>query len=84
MKIYIKQKGRRSLFIPVPFLVLKIILNNRLKKFVLRYTKGECVKYIESIDFREIYNVLKILRSYKGLEMVNVKDKEQNIVKIVI
>ncbi|MCY6957420.1 hypothetical protein [Clostridium brassicae] len=51
---------------------------------MLRYTKGEYVKYMESIDFREIYNVLKILRSYKGLEMVNVKDKEQNIVKIVI
>ncbi|MCY6371495.1 hypothetical protein [Clostridium ganghwense] len=84
MRIYIKEKGKIGLFIPVPLWFLRAVCNEKFIKFILKYMEPEQRKYIESIDFGKLSKVLKMLKEYKGLEMVNVEDSKGTKVKIVV
>ncbi len=84
MRIYVKEKNKR-VFIPIPFWFLKIFINEKMKKFIIKNTRdNKYIDYIKEINFDEVYKTLKRLKAYKGLKIVDVESENGEKVKITI
>lgn len=86
MRIYIKQPNKRRILIPVPLptLLIRLLVSNRLKQFILKYTHGKSKLWIELIDFNAVSSSISTLKRYKGLRLVEVVSAEGDEVTIII
>lgn len=87
MKIMVKEKGKdKAINISIPMWVLTSGIKHA--SFITRIsTKGidpKSVAIINSIDFKLIARNFKDLKKYKGLRLVEVKEKDGNEVIIEI
>lgn len=83
MRIYIKQDKKR-MFIPIPFCMLKAALSIVTMPIILKYIPEKERRFMEMIDFKELKKCIGMLKEYKGLKMVEVRDSEGNRVDITI
>jgi hypothetical protein len=86
MRIYIKETGGKTFFIPVPLSVACFCLN--FSSFIIKksqkYIPESSMEYIDCIDFKVLSKSLRELKHYRGLELVNVQSSDGTIVKITI
>lgn len=83
MKISIVDDDGRRFTIPVPVWIVKIGLNNFVKKKIVEHA-GSDAKYIEGIDFDAIAQSFDELKNYKGMDIVDIKSKDGTSVKITV
>lgn len=86
MRVYIKTKNKRRFCIPVPMpmFLIRIALSGYVKNLILKHVDVNARKYIENIDFKALCNGLEDIKSYKGLKMVDVADKEGNEITVIV
>lgn len=86
MKIYIRDKNGRRLFIPVPLSVAGI--GCKIAAYVLEksgnHLDNQQRDVIECIDFDKLAKSLKYLRGYRGLKLVEVTSKNGEEVTIIL
>ena len=81
MKIYIKEKDQRGYTIPVPLGLAQFFLNRMAGRVMKKYVKDED---LQNIDFKQLSKALDELKGYKGLKLVEVKEKDGDEVTIII
>jgi hypothetical protein len=81
MKIYIK-KGKKSYGIRLPLSAIKLIPGGMMNHIVIK--KHDDNMLIPGIDFKELKKAVYLLKEYKGLTIVEVKNGkgEKVIIKI--
>lgn len=84
--IYIKQNNGWHFKIPAPIWLVKagLSMGGFGVRIAVKYIPDEQRPYIENIDFNELRKGMDVLKSYKGLNLVDVKAKDGTEVKIVI
>lgn len=86
MKIYIREKNGRRLFIPIPLSIAGI--GCKIAAYVLEKTgkhlDNQQRDVIDCIDFDKLAKSLKYLRGYRGLKLVEVTSKNGEEVTIVL
>jgi len=81
MKIYIKEKDHRGYTIPVPLWLAQFFLRRVAGWAMKKYVKKED---LENIDFEQLSKALDELKGYKGLKLVEIKEKEGDEVTIIV
>ncbi|WP_251861688.1 hypothetical protein [Clostridium sp. Marseille-Q2269] len=83
MKIVIKSE-RTKMFIPVPIFLLPHIL--KIFKAICKKStnNSESIKYIECLDVDSVRCIIKELKRYKGLKLVQVKSQDGTYVLIKV
>ena len=86
LRIYVKLNTGRSFKIPAPMGLAKVALSfgGFGVTIARRYIPEEQRQYVDCIDFRELRKSLDVLRSYKGLKLVEIKAGDGTEVTIVI
>lgn len=84
--IYMKLNNGRSFKIPAPIILIKAALcfGGFGVSIARRYIPEDKRQYVDCVDFRELRKGFDVLRSYKGLKMVDVKTEDGTEVTIVI
>jgi hypothetical protein len=86
MKVYIKEGAGRRFFIPVPLSLLRfaLLLGNVGIRIARKYVDEQTLRYMESVDLKQLSSNIKYLRSYKGLTIVEVRsaDGDEVVIKI--
>jgi hypothetical protein len=83
VRIYIKENKKR-IFIPIPLSLLKAVISIIQMPLVLRNISEHERRYIDAINFKELKKSIDMLKEYKGLKIVEVKDSEGHQVSITI
>jgi coenzyme F420-reducing hydrogenase beta subunit len=83
MKVSVKTDGKRF-FIPLPFGIIKFGILMAKSPLVLKHTPEKYRVYINCIDTNELSKCIGILKQYKGLRIVDVRDKDGTEVVITI
>ncbi|MDF2880519.1 MAG: hypothetical protein K0R54_1076 [Clostridiaceae bacterium] len=83
MKVSVRTDGKRF-FIPVPFGLVKLGIFMAKSPLVIRHTPEKYRVYINCIDTNELSKCIGILKQYKGLRIVDVRDKDGTEVTITI
>lgn len=83
MRVYVKTDGKRF-FIPVPLGIVKLGLMFVKTPFIVKHIPEKSRKYMDMIDFNELSKCINVLKKYKGLRLVEVKDKDGTEVTITI
>lgn len=84
MRIYIKEKEGKTIRIPLPLWVLKLGCNEKIISFAMKHTPEKDRKYVEGIDFQAFKEGIDILKNYKGLKIVDIKDSDGTEVSITV
>lgn len=86
MKIYLKTDDGHHFFIPVliPYRCMGLFGCKCIKKLTKKYAGNDVSNYMDSVDMKEFSKAMAILSKYKGLELVDVKDKDGTHVRIVV
>ncbi len=81
MKIYFK-KGKKSYGIRLPLSTIKLIPAGMINHIVI--SKNDDDRIIPRVDFKELKRAVYLLKKYKGLNIVEVKNNkgEEVIVQI--
>lgn len=86
LKIYIKLKDGKSFKIPAPLGFVKALLG--LGGFgaaiAKRYIPAENRQYIDCVNFKELKAGFDVLKTYKGLKLVDVKTHDGVAVTIIV
>lgn len=86
MKVYVKLNNGRSFKVPATIGLVKAALG--LGGFGMsiakRYIPEDQRQYVECINFKELRKGFDVLKSYKGLKMVDVKAQDGTEVTIII
>lgn len=86
MRIYIKLETGKKIFVPAPLWLLKSGVG--MSKFIIKIAGNNMTEeqkdIVRSIDFDELKKGIDILKSYRGLTMVDIRSKDGTGVKIVI
>lgn len=82
MRVYVRTDEGKVFWIPVPFSLIKLATSSFAEKMAYRFTPAESRKYLECVDFKELRHALNILKTYRGLEIVNVTAKDGTKVSI--
>lgn len=83
--MYVKVKAKDVRFtIPIPYVILNITISIVSSKFFQRNINKWTKEYFTFplVDKRALKSVVKELKSYKGIVLVDVKDKDGTEVKI--
>ncbi|MCR3761407.1 hypothetical protein KYB31_20750 [Clostridium felsineum] len=83
MRVYVKNNNIRFI-IPVPNFLIRFSMNFLSKPSIIEKIPKENRKYVEMIDFKELYKCIDLIKEYKGLRIVEVKDKNGNEVSITL
>jgi hypothetical protein len=86
LRVYVRLNNGRRLKIPVPIGLVKVALSfsSLGVSIAKRYIPEEQRQYVEYIPFKELKKSLDVLRSYKGLKIVEVKNGDGTEVTIII
>lgn len=82
MRVYVKTNDGKTFWIPVPDFVLNFATGKFAERMAYKHVPEKDRKYLECVDFRELRCAIKILKEYKGLEIVNVNAKDGTKVSI--
>ena len=86
MKVYFREKGGKSFFIPVPLSIAIFALN--FSSFIIgrtkKYIPEDALQYVDCIDYKILARNIKLLKAYKGLNLVDVTSADGTVVKITI
>lgn len=83
MRVRVRTNGR-GFFVPVPLAIVKLGILIVRMPFILKHIPPEGRKYIDIINYNELNKAIDVLRSYKGLKLVEVKDKDGTEVTVTI
>lgn len=83
MKVYVQHK-RLRMVLPVPIWILRLMSKSVIKNSIIKHTPKEYIKYIESIDFKELDKAVEILKQHKGMEMFNTESNDGTKVRIIL
>lgn len=83
MRVHVRTNGK-CFFIPVPLAIVKLGILFVKAPFIIKYISPEGRKYIDVINFNELNKCIDVLRSYRGLKLVEVRDKKGTEVTITI
>lgn len=86
MKIYIKTEEGKRFFIPAPMWLVKCALGlgGVGTAIAKKYVSEDDLKYVESVDFKELRKGFGILQQYKGLKLLEVKSSDGTEVTIIV
>lgn len=86
MKVYLKEKGGRSFFIPIPLSIAIFGLN--FSSFIIgktkKYISEDALEYIECVDYKILAQNIKLLKKYKGLNLIEVTSADGTFIKVTI
>jgi len=81
MRIYIKEKEGKKFTIHVPLWLAQFFLERVAGWAMKKHGKYEEIK---DIDFKQLSKAFKELKPYKGLKLVEVKEKDGDEITIII
>lgn len=86
MKIYIRRNDGKCFIIPAPIGLVKAAIGLGDFGIVIarKYIPEDQREYYDSIDFKELKKGFDILKSYKGLKILEVNSIDGRELKIVI
>lgn len=85
MKVLVKTPNIRfAIPIIIPISVIKILINYSGRIINKYVTDEEALKYINSLDWNELYNAFDELKKYKGFEIVNLRSCDGVHVRVII
>lgn len=86
MKLYLKIENGRRYFIPAPMWLVKASLG--MGGLGVRIAQKHAVEnqlaYLDNIDFSQMKKAMDVLKSYKGLTLVDIRTKDGTEVKIIV
>ena len=83
MRIYINE-GKTRMFIPLPLALLRAAVSIMQMPIVQRNLSAKDREYIEAVDWAELKKCITMLKDYKGLKVVEVKDSKGTKISITI
>ncbi|WP_070000103.1 hypothetical protein [Cellulosilyticum sp. I15G10I2] len=83
MRIYIKE-DKNIIFIPIPLVLLKAVFSIMEMPIVKRHIPERKRYIIQDINFNQLKQCVDMLKEYKGLKLVDIKDSKGNRIKITI
>lgn len=86
MRIYLRIENGRRYFIPAPLWVVKAALGmgGFGMRMALRNMPEDQRIYMENIDFHALKKAVNVLKTYKGLNLIDVKTKDGTEVRIIV
>jgi hypothetical protein len=84
MRIRVKTDDGKNFNIILPMWLVKIGLSKFVIKMIKKKTPKESQKHLDEINFPEIAKSLNELKAYKGLTIVDIKDKDGTEVTITV
>lgn len=84
MKLYIRISGGRRFFIPIPIGIVKLGCRFANSSIVRKNIPSDSIEYIDCIDFKKLEESFDVLKQYKGLKLVDVRNKDGTEVIIII
>lgn len=86
MKAYIKLKNSRRFWIPIPLpmFLMRIGLSGYVKNKILSHMDANSRKYVENVDFRALSYSIEDIKSYRGLKLVEVINKDGTEITIIV
>jgi hypothetical protein len=86
MKIYIKTSAGRVIRFPLPMSLVKfgLSLGDVGIRIARKHVDEETIKLMESVDLRMLSAVIGDLRDYKGLQIVDIRSRNGEEVRIVV
>ena len=84
MKITIREKGRRTFCIRLPFWVFTIFINKAVLRLAMSSAPEDVRTWLEGFDPGALRKAMHELKNYRGLEIVRVDSADGTHVRIVV
>lgn len=84
MIVKIKDEDGKRFSIPIPMWIIRLGLSRFVIKKIKKHVKDDNLKFLDSIDFRELSRSFGELKKYKGLKMVDIKSGDGESIEIII
>lgn len=84
MKIKIKKNGSMGFTFYAPIGIAKFFLRESFVRFAMRHHDEKEKINMKDIDYKALREALDTLKEYKGLNLVNVKSADGDVVRIII
>ncbi|MBP0727015.1 hypothetical protein J5Y03_17795 [Bacillus sp. RG28] len=72
------------IFVPIPYMALRLITSERLLKVATNKIDKECGTNLNEFDFQSVKDLLKTLKEFRNLTIVDVQSKDGTNVKITL
>jgi len=72
------------IFVPIPYSALRLITSKRLLKSAIHKIDKECGTDLKEYDFQDVKELLKTLKEFRRLTIIDVQSKDGTNVKITL